>query len=303
MRTQASAAPPGASFLSSARGVVARHPVAAFLVMVYAINIAVALPPILTRRDLLPFDQAPYDWLGHIVGSALPAFLVTAAALGRAGVLDLVRRCLRWRVGLRWYAVALLGMPIAAILIASAFFGTAPVNALADKWPLLFTVVLPHLLLIIVFSNVAEEIGWTGFLFARLQDRYGALKASAIVTVPFALFHLPGFVVETGSGLLALQLLGILFIPHLASRVVVAWLYNNTNRSVLLVGLFHCAFNVTIARFAREFIPASGEVQFLILNCIVIIAAVLIVVLTKGRLSYTQDEKLPNRERVTDAPS
>jgi len=303
MRTQASTDQPRASFVSSARGVVARHPVAAFLVMVYAINIAVALPPILTRRDLLPFDQAPYDWLGHIVGSALPAFLVTAAVLGRAGVFDLARRCLRWRVGLRWYAVALLGMPIAAMLTATAFFGAAPVNALADKWPLLFTVVLPHLLLVIVFSNVAEEIGWTGFLFARLQDRYGALKASAIVTVPFALFHLPGFVVETGSGLLALQLLGILFIPHLASRVVVAWLYNNTNRSVLLVGLFHCAFNVTIARFAREFIPASIEVQFLILNGLVIIAAVLIVVLTKGRLSYTQDEKLPNRERVTDAPS
>jgi membrane protease YdiL (CAAX protease family) len=303
MRTQASTAPPGASFFSSARGVVARHPVAAFLVMVYAINIAVALPPILTRRDLLPFDQAPYDWLGHIVGSAVPAFLVTAAVLGRAGVLDLVRRCLRSRVGLRWYVVALLGMPIAAMLTASAFFGAAPVNALADRWPLLFTVVLPHLLLIIVFSNVAEEIGWTGFLFARLQDRYGPLKASAIVTVPFALFHLPGFVVETGSGLLALELLGILFIPHLASRIVVAWLYNNTNRSVLLVGLFHCAFNVTIARFAREFIPASVEVQFLMLNGIVIVTAILIAVLTKGRLSYTRDEKLPNRERVTDAPS
>jgi uncharacterized protein len=303
MRTQASTAPPGASFFSSARGVVARHPVAAFLVMVYAINIAVALPPILTRRDLLPFDQAPYDWLGHILGSAVPAFLVTAAVLGRAGVLDLVRRCLRWRVGLRWYVVALLGMPIAAILTASAFFGTAPVNALADKWPLLFTVVLPHLLLIIVFSNVAEEIGWTGFLFARLQDRYGALKASAIVTVPFALFHLPGFVVETGSGLLAMGLLGILFIPHLASRVVVAWLYNNTHRSVLLVGLFHCAFNVTSAEFGREFITTSGETMFLITSGIVIVAAALIVVLTKGRLSYTQDEKLSNRERVTDAPS
>jgi uncharacterized protein len=154
-------------------------------------------------------------------------------------------------------------------------------------------------LLIIVFSNVAEEIGWTGFLFARLQDRYGALKASAIVTVPFALFHLPGFVLETGSGLLALVLLGILFIPHLASRVVVAWLYNNTHRSVLLVGLFHCAFNVTSAEFGREFVTTSGQTLFLITSGIVIVAAALIVVLTKGRLSYTRDEKLPNRERVS----
>jgi membrane protease YdiL (CAAX protease family) len=296
MRTQASTAPAGASFFSSARGVVARHPVAAFLVMVYAINIAVALPPILTRSDLLPFGQALYDWLGHIVGSAVPAFIVTAAVRGRTGVVDLARRCLRWRVGLRWYAVAVLGVPVASILTASLFLGPAPVNALAEKWPLLFTAVLPHLLLIIVFSNVAEEIGWTGFLFARLQDRYGALKASAIVTVPFALFHLPGFTVETGSVLLALVLLGILFIPHLASRVLVAWLYNNTGRSVLLVGLFHSAFNVTTARFAREFIPAPVEVQFLILNGIVVLAALLLLALTRGGLSYRRDEEAVEAE-------
>jgi hypothetical protein len=91
IRTQASTDRPRASFFSSARGVIARHPVAAFLVMVYAVNIAVALPPILTRRDLLPFDQAPYDWLGHIVGSALPAFLVLAAVHGSA--------CATWYIG------------------------------------------------------------------------------------------------------------------------------------------------------------------------------------------------------------
>ncbi len=287
MRTQASTTQPEASFFSSVRGVIARHPVASFLIMVYGVNILVALLPVLTRHDLLPFDQAPYDWLGHIIGSALPAFLVMAAVRGRAGVVDLARRCLRWRVGLRWYLLALLGVPIATVLTATALFGTETLNALAEKWPLLVTVVLPHLLLIIVFSNVAEEVGWTGFLLARLQDRYGPLKASAIVTIPFALFHLPGFFVETGSALLALVLLGILFIPLLASRVVVAWLYNNTNRSVLLAGLFHSAFNVTTARFAREFISARVEDQFLILNGVVIIAAILIVLLTKGRLGHS----------------
>ena len=70
----------------SVRRLVVRHPVAAFLIMVYGVNIAVALPSILTRRDLLPFDFAPYDLLGHYVGSALPAFLVVGAVHGREGV-------------------------------------------------------------------------------------------------------------------------------------------------------------------------------------------------------------------------
>jgi len=169
---------------SRARQVIARHPVAAFLIMVYGVNIGVAFPPFLTRRDLLPFDLALYDSLGHILGSALPAFLVVAAVRGRAGVHDLAKRSLRWRVGIRWYVLALLGVPIATVLAATALLGPAPLDALADKWPLLFTQVLPQLLLLILFFNLAEEIGWTGFLFARLQDRYRPLKASAIVAVP-----------------------------------------------------------------------------------------------------------------------
>src|ERR671910_1861449 len=186
---------------SALRRLVARHPVAAFLVMVYAVNCAVALVPVLTRRDILPFDLAPYDSLGHIFGVALPAFIGVAAMHGRAGVRDLARRSLRWRVGVRWYLIALLGVPVATVLCASVIFGLAPLNVLVEKWELLFTVVLPQLVLLIVFYNVAEEVGWTGFLQARLQDRHGPLKASVIVTVPFALFHLPSWMVEFELGL------------------------------------------------------------------------------------------------------
>jgi hypothetical protein len=66
----------------------------------------------------------------------------------------------------------------------------------------------------------------------------------------------------------------------------VAWLYNSTNRSVLLVGIFHCAFNVTGAAFSRELIPGTEENVFLFTSGIVIIAAVVVVIVTKGRLAY-----------------
>ena len=269
----------------SIRRLVVRHPVAAFLVMVYGVNIAVALPSILTRRDLLPFDFAAYDLLGHVVGSALPAFLVVAAVHGRDGVRDLARRTLRWRVKVRWYVFAIFFVPVTAVLTATALVGTAPLEALGDRWSLLFTLVVPYLLFAL-FSNLAEEIGWTGFLFDRLQDRYAPLKASLIVWVPWALFHLPGFYEETGSALGALQVLGIFAIPQLCSRVLVAWLYNNTNRSVFLVGLFHAAFNTTTGPVTREFIPATAEDQFLIQIGGIIIAAILVAVITRGRLSY-----------------
>jgi membrane protease YdiL (CAAX protease family) len=286
---------------SAHRRLVGRHPVVAFLVMVYAVNVAVALSPLLTRRDILPFDLAPYDSLGHIFGVALPAFLVVAAMHGRAGVRDLAHRSLRWRVGVRWYLVALLGVPIATVLCASVVFGLAPLNALVDKWQLLFTVVLPQLVLLILFYNVAEEVGWTGFLQARLQDRYGPLKASVIVTVPFALFHLPGWMVEFELGLtqlhLALGLTGVFGISQLFGRVVIMWLYNNTGYSVLLVGMFHSSFNVTTSAFG-PFIPVPAGSTFLIAAPLVAVAAVLLIVFTRGRLSYEPD-RAPQPAAVT----
>jgi uncharacterized protein len=275
---------------SALRRLVAHHPVAAFLVMVYSVNCAVALVPLLRRRDILPFDLAPYDSLGHIFGVALPAFIVVAAMHGRAGVRDLARRSLRWRVGVQWYLVALLGVPVATVLCASVIFGLAPLNALVEKWRLLLTVVLPQLMLLIVFYNVAEEVGWTGFLQASLQDRHGPLKASVIVTLPFALFHLPGWMVEFELGLaqlhLALLLTGIFGVSQLFGRVVIMWLYNNTNYSVLLVGMFHASFNVTTSAFGSAFIPVPTGSTFLIAAPVLAAAAVLIAVFTRGRLSY-----------------
>jgi membrane protease YdiL (CAAX protease family) len=51
----------------------------------------------------------------------------------------------------------------------------------------------------ILLNNVAEEIGWTGFVFARFQDRHGPLRAALLRTVFFWLFHVPSFYVETRS--------------------------------------------------------------------------------------------------------
>lgn len=284
---------------SALRRLVARHPVAAFLIMVYAVTYALGLSPFLTQVDILPFNFPLWAVLAHLFGVALPAFLVMAAMHGRAGVRDLARRSLRWRVGARWYLFALLGLPIGVVLCASAIFGLAPLNALVDKWPLLFTVVLPDLLLRVVFLNLTEEIGWTGFLQARLQDRHGPLKACVLVEIPFALFHVPDVLLETGGQLpLALALFGVLAISQLFARVVIMWLYNNTNRSVLLVGLFHSAFNTTNNRFVGAFIPELAESGFFIASGVVAAAAVLIVVFTRGRLSYK-----PNHvSQTADAP-
>jgi membrane protease YdiL (CAAX protease family) len=255
-------------------------------VLVYVITTGLSFVPVVTRPGLLPEEATLYGSLVNILGSAVPAFVVTAAADGRAGVRDLTRRCLRWRVGLRWYAVALLGMPVAALATALALYGLAPVRALAEGWLLLLTSFLPTLAVMVVFNNVAEEVGWTGFLFARLQDRHRPLVAVLFTTVFFWLFHLPTFVVDTGSWALATVFMGVLLLPHLASRIIVGWLYNVTSGSVLIAGLFHATFNATVnpTGFAITVLDLPDDEAFIVLNAIVILAGIVIAAATRGRL-------------------
>lgn len=102
---------------------IASHPVLAFLIMVYTVTVATSLSSTLRRRDLLPYSQAPYDLLAHIVGTALAAFIVTAAVGGRSAARDLARRCLRWRVRIVWYLLAVLGPTLLTLLLATALAG------------------------------------------------------------------------------------------------------------------------------------------------------------------------------------
>jgi hypothetical protein len=63
------------------------------------------------------------------------------------------------------------------------------------------------------------------------------------------------------------------------------WLYNGSGRSVLVVALFHSAYNSATSlgdqRFTGELI--SGSAQLLIAFVVV---AVVLAVLTRGRLAY-----------------
>jgi hypothetical protein len=102
--------------------------------------------------------------LYSLVGLVVPAFLVTAVTGDKAGVRDLLGRCLRWRVGVHWYLIALFGLLATTLLGVLPFLGVVPLEILAEKWSLLFTVFLPGVVGPLLLINLWEEIGWTGFL-------------------------------------------------------------------------------------------------------------------------------------------
>ena len=283
---------------------VARHPAAAFLVMAFAFAWTSLLPLLLSERGLGVLPFAPpvvvFQSFAVLAGLALPAFLVAAATGGRAGVRELLGRALRWRVGVRWYLVALLAPFVAVLLAAIPFLGLSPLTALADKWGLLLTVLLPGVLVPFLHTNLPEEIGWTS-LQARLQERHGPVLATVMVTPAFALFHLPtyfvaGWIYDEATPLAdlpaVLLTVGVIAVLGVFFRLVVLWLYNGSGRSLLIAGLFHSAYNLSSGRrLTPEFVadPASSWLP----TVAVVALGALVLAGTRGRLAYRRAPATP----------
>ena len=104
------------------------------------------------------------------VGPTVAGLLSTGLVAGKAGLSALFARLLRWRVGVRWYAVALLTAPvlITAILLALSPISQdfLPAIVTADDKASLLLVGIPAGLMVGLF----EELGWTGFATPNCGD-------------------------------------------------------------------------------------------------------------------------------------
>jgi uncharacterized protein len=179
---------------------VARHPVVTFMVIgLGAAFLVVVIPPIVDAQ-ILPFDLPLYGVVGGVLGVGVGAFFVTYAVSGSAGVADLARRSVRWRVPLRWYLMALLAVPVGATLISLAIYGPDALATPPGGWPRALGEVAAFFVLQLVLFQLAEEIGFTGFLQHHWQDRYHPMKLTVYVALLWALWHLPDHFAEEGWG-------------------------------------------------------------------------------------------------------
>ena len=191
---------------------------------------------------------APFILLSalSLVGSA---FVATALADGRPGVRKLRKRVFRFRVSPRWYAVALVALPGAALATAFVIAGVGPLATLASDPGVLIGVVLGA---VVAFAliNWWEEAAWTGFALDRLENRIGPVRASVATTWMQALVHVPLVFVAGGvtDGRVAPEnipfYLVALFVLPIPVRMTLTWVYNASGRSVPIAGLYHAGLGV-----------------------------------------------------------
>ena len=144
----------------------------------------------------------------------------------------------------------------------------------------------------ILGGPLGEEPGWRGFALPRLQPLYGPLVGSIILGILWACWHLPLF----WSGVwtpptIANIVMFILMITTLT--IIMTWVFNNAKGSLLITMLMHASFNTFANKIVAPLFPAPILSEYGLLPELVgfgVVALVLIVV-TRGRLGYQQEEE------------
>jgi CAAX protease family protein len=302
MSTIATTSPSATS--SPLKRLISGHPLMAYFVIAFVGSWASLLPIALSRGvnglGLLPYklpDIAFYIMgiLFTFAGPALASLVVTAIITGRAGVRQLLRRCVQWRVGIGWYLIAIFGFLLVYLLGYSVFYGVNLPLALLAQSPLLLTVFLPQAVLIILTASFAEELGWRGFALPRLQQRYGPVLGTIILGTLHGLWHLPAFFTPI-LGPFSLPGYAGFLIAAIAATFLFTWIFNHTRGSVLLATLTH-GFGDAGGGLVGLLIPAqlvvngwaapiaNGSWQGV--NVIsFVVCALLLLLFTRGRLGY-----------------
>ena len=184
------------------------------------------------------FEIYPSDlWNLVIYSPFLIGVLVTAIADGRSGLKIFFSRIVRWRVGLKWYAVALLTPPVLYLAAAGLNVLSGATIATDIQWPVWSEFITGILIFSFLMIALGEEPGFRGFALPRLLVGRSALAAGLILGVLHAIWHLPTFF---GGDVIAI-LSTILII--ISGAILNTWLFNHTNGSVLLAMLLHVSID------------------------------------------------------------
>jgi len=235
-------------------------------------------------------------------GPSVSAFLVLALSSGKPGVLRLLRSIVHWRVGVIWYLVALLGLPVLnflAFLVVPGVLGDLVAPDL--RLPRIYLSEIA-ICLTIGIAPMWEEIGWRGFAQPRMQRLYGPVVGSLFLGALWGVWHLPFFfgpLARTGpdATLVSASISLVEFSIGLTGlSVVMAWVLNNCGGSTLMAILLHACFDSSGLAMVALFPstpPYYLPVHFQTLGIAIVfsVAAFVLIVVTRGDLGYQRYQR------------
>lgn len=163
-----------------------------------------------------------------------------------------------------WYLPIFLSYPL--IMTLSYFWMKwAGFSIPSPKFPLL---IVPVFFIVFFIAAIFEEVGWQGYAYDRLENRWNALSASIILGFICSIWHfIPLFQAGHSTKYVLWHGASIVLL-----RTLIVWVYNNTNKSVLSAVILHTMVNVSSFLF-----PIYGSYYNpTVTTCILAIAIVII---------------------------
>lgn len=213
-----------------------RHPVLAYGILACLISWTAVLP-------LIRHDDVPSAW--HALGAVGPitaALILTALMGGGSALADFARRMVRWRVGTIAWLLALSPIVFGAMAMAVMALMGAPLNgfsavrnAFADPaW-------VGGMFLASLAYGLGEEPGWRGYALPYLERGRTALRATALLSIAWGIWHVPYFFYRYQLGGVGAYI-GF-YLGLFAGAIWLTFLYNSTGGSILLVVVWHTTWN------------------------------------------------------------
>jgi CAAX protease family protein len=195
--------------------------------------------------------RLPLFVLAMLAGPSVAGIVLTIAMSGRPGLQTLLSRLVRWRVGARWYVVALLTAPAVFAVVHFTLSRASPVFL-----PGLVTRTGRASILVpsiggALAVGLFEELGWTGFATPVLRQRFSATRTGLLVGVAWGAWHLLTndiWIARTYSGSLSVSAFAFLNGLSLvlgqlpAYRVLMTWVYDRTG-SLFVAILMHASLS------------------------------------------------------------
>ena len=251
--------------MTTIKAFITRHPVASYFTLTFAISwggvlLVIGGPGGFTGTAAQSDPLFPFVYLAMLAGPSMAGILLTGLVYGSAGLREVLSRMLKWRLGARWYAIALLTAPL---MVTTGTLGLS--LASADFLPGIFTANDKARLLLFgvavgLGAGFFEELGWTGFAVPELRLRHSVLTTGLIVGILWAAWHVLAVVwgIGSSSGALPLALFVPLdlfsFLP--AFRVVMVLVYDRTG-SLLVAMLMHASLTTSVLIFGPRAISGG----------------------------------------------
>jgi membrane protease YdiL (CAAX protease family) len=245
------------------KNLVVKYPVATYYIITFLISwggltMIIGGPGKISAQP----TTAPFFllYLTTVAGPIISGVLMTGLYHGKKGYRDLLFRLFKWRIPVKWYAIALLSPPLTVFLalfalsVYSPVFmpgifdsGTPPIASAfglagGDKITLVLFVFMLGL-----FNGFVEELGWTGFVTPILLQNKNLIKAGITLGLMWGLWHLLsnylGSDAAAGNVPLLLYLPVMLFSFLPPFRILMIWVYKHTE-SLLIAVLMHASLDM-----------------------------------------------------------